>query len=90
MTLQEAEALAQDTGAVTNVRLHGRWDNTVFTSSELLEFVSLVAARERERCAKVCESYEDWCENWGQYDNHFAANKAADECAAKIRGCRND
>ena len=57
MTLQEAEALAQDTGAVTNVRLHGRWDNTVFTSNELLEFVGLVATRERERCAQMCEAY---------------------------------
>ena len=88
MTREEAEALAQDTGAITNVRLHGRWDNTVFTSSELLEFVALVAAKERERCAKVCEDYFEWSTTWGQEDNQIAANKAADECAVKLRSLK--
>lgn len=60
--------------------------HSVTTFDHLGRFASLVAAAERERCAEVCDEYKDWCQSWGQYDHHFAANKAADECAAKIRG----
>ena len=45
-----------------------------FSIDRLEHFVSLVAAAEREQCAKVCDAFDDG-----------AAYNAADECAAAIR-----
>lgn len=45
-----------------------------FDEAYLLRFAALVAAHEREECAKVCDEYND-----GRYAN------AADLCAAAIR-----
>ena len=49
------------------------WDSTLPSDKEFLErFAALVAAAEREACAKVCEE-------WGAF------NKIAAECAEAIR-----
>ena len=53
------------------------WDKTV---DELERFAALVAAAEREACAKVCEEYQD------AVDRHRWPNGY--ECAAAIRARR--
>lgn len=45
---------------------------TAVTYNELIRFAALVAAHEREECAKVCE-------------DKFGAERIALECAAAIR-----
>lgn len=53
----------------------------------LLErFAALVAAAEREACAKVCESRMVITPDW-QLDQHY--NQAASHCAAAIRARGN-
>ena len=47
--------LADSVGAVYPVLFMGRHDGVLFTETELETFVELVAAAEREACAKVCE-----------------------------------
>ena len=46
--------LADSVGAVYPVLFMGRHDGVLFTETELETFVDLVAAAEREACAKVC------------------------------------
>ena len=48
--------------------------------SALERFAALVAAHEREACAKVCDEYSG---NW------YVHHKGAIECAAAIRARRN-
>jgi hypothetical protein len=48
-------------------------------------FAKLVAAKEREACAEMCDTYEDWSGPWGQYDNLYAAIESANEIAKAIR-----
>jgi hypothetical protein len=60
------------------VLLHGRHDNTVFTTGELEAFAALVRAEEREACAKVCEEIHN---KQGAYEIGQAF-----ECAEAIRG----
>ena len=45
-------------------------------ADELIKFVNLVAAREREACAKVCDELSD---------KHTWEGSYANECAAAIR-----
>ena len=49
------------------------------TKAELNKFAELVAAHEREECAKVCDS--EWSGDADAYDYSIASN----ECAAAIR-----
>ena len=51
----KTKELADSVGAVYPVLLMGRHDGVLFTETELETFVELVAAAEREACAKVCE-----------------------------------
>lgn len=37
----------------------GQSDGVLFTKKELEEFVALVAAHEREECAKLCDDMDD-------------------------------
>ena len=50
------------------------WDNPAINMSPLYEFAKLVAEKEREACAKVCDGYSD-----GRHAN------MADLCAEAIR-----
>ena len=51
----KTKELADSVGAVYPVLFMGRHDGVLFTETELETFVELVAAAEREACAKVCE-----------------------------------
>ena len=55
----KTKELADSVGAVYPVLFMGRHDGVLFTENELETFVALVAAAEREACAKVCED-EAW------------------------------
>jgi len=54
---EKTKELADSVGAVYPVLFMGRHDGVLFTETELETFVDLVAAAEREACAKVCESH---------------------------------
>jgi len=53
---EKTKELADSVGAVYPTLFLGRHDGVLFTETELETFVELVAAAEREACAKVCES----------------------------------
>ena len=69
---------AKDAGAVIDVLMLGRHDNTVFTTGELQRFAAIIEKRTIERCAAVCE---------GQYPYSVFHTDvlAAKNCAAAIR-----
>ena len=52
---------------------------------EIERFFHMAQAAEREACAKVCDTYEEWCGPWGQDDNLYAATESAKEIATAIR-----
>ncbi len=59
MTRDDINRMAQEAGFQTDMFGLGIWD-----SSEFNKFANLVAAAEREACAKVCDEYdvaEDVC-----------------------------
>ena len=51
----KTKELADSVSAVYPVLFMGRHDGVLFTETELETFVDLVAAAEREACAKLCE-----------------------------------
>ena len=53
----KTKELADSVGAVYPTLFLGRHDCVLFTETELETFVILVAAAEREACAKVCEEH---------------------------------
>ena len=71
MSKEEIIRLAREAGAVFPA--DGSW-HKFETEGSLERFAALVAAHEREECAKVCDEYND-----GRYAN------TADLCAAAIR-----
>ena len=78
---REAGLLPVDIGPTTETR-HMR-----SKKDSLERFAALVAAAEREACAKVCESTPwsadiDW---WRQATKREVGEKSAFECAAAIR-----
>ena len=52
---EKTKEMADQVGAVYPTNFLGRHDGVLFTETELEKFVELVAAAEREACAKVCE-----------------------------------
>ena len=54
---EKTKELADSVGAVYPVLFMGRHDGVLFTETELETFANLVAAAEREACAKVCENH---------------------------------
>ena len=54
------------------------WIDAHEVGGELIEFASLVAEQEREKCARVCEKTSS--------DMNPMAHWAANECARLIRG----
>ena len=61
------------------VRMTGEAGGFDATSAFLKRFAELVAAHEREECAKVCDS--EWSGDADAYDYSIASN----ECAVAIR-----
>ena len=61
-----------------------------YDNPSLEAFAALVAAAEREACAKLCDGYEEWCGPWGQDDNQYAATESAMEIAKAIRARNNN
>lgn len=83
MTRDEILAMARQAG----IFIRGYFDEIGLTPSELEHFAALVAAAEREECAKVCEEYSwaadiDW---WIGATKKDVSVKSALECAAAIR-----
>ena len=56
MNYKELQQIAKEVGAVIDVLMLGRHDNTVFTTGELERFAAIVEKRTIERCAVVCET----------------------------------
>jgi hypothetical protein len=54
----KTKELADSVGAVYPVPFMGRSDGVLFTETELETFVELVAAAEREECAKWLDFYD--------------------------------
>lgn len=73
MTRDDIIRMAREVGAGEPNDLYGRSDYVVMTQYELERFSALVAAAEREACAKVCDERE--------FTNVYGVK----ECAAAIR-----
>ena len=58
MNYKELQQIAKEVGAVIDVLMLGRHDNTVFTTGELERFAAIIEKRTIERCAVVCEMLE--------------------------------
>ena len=71
MTNDEILQAAKEVGAVIDVLMLGRHDNTVFTTGELERFAAIIEKRTIERCAVTADEI-------GDTDNGFG-------CAAAIR-----
>ena len=83
MTRDEIIRMAREAG----LSIRGHYDETGSTPSELERFAALVAAAEREACAKVCEEHSwladiDW---WIEATKKDVSVKSALECASAIR-----
>lgn len=53
MNYKELQQIAKEVGAVIDVLMLGRHDNTVFTTGELERFAAIIEKRTIERCALV-------------------------------------
>lgn len=57
MDQAEIIAMAREASSMERLPWNGEW---IFRSKkELMAFAALVAAKEREACAQVCESWDD-------------------------------
>lgn len=65
--------LAKQVGAVQNVLAMGRHDGVLFTETELEKFAELVAAQEREECAKLCDDIDSTSDYYGPRVELFCA-----------------
>ena len=87
MTQDEIIEMARDSG----MELYGLGKNRARFVYHLEAFFQLVAAKEREACAKVCDSfYLSWIDIQGRYE---FMGEGASECAGAIRartGDKND
>ena len=59
------------------------FDESSFTDAEVLRFAKLVAEKEREECAEICDGfYLSWINIQGRYE---FMGEGASECAGAIR-----
>ena len=75
--------LAKQVGAVQNVLAMGRHDGVLFTETELEKFAALVAAHEREECAKLCDNQTE--ELYASRDTVDCAERLTNEIRARGR-----
>jgi len=80
MTRDEILAMARE--ADPYGELGKLYEMAELTPSTLERFAALVAAAEREECAKVCDQRKIITPEW-QLDQHY--NQGASHCAAAIR-----
>jgi len=87
MTRDEIIELAKQVGCATNQTMFGRTDYCVMTEFELERFAQLVAASEREACAKVCEAWANThCNETGECNyNNCDMTAVAVDLAEAIR-----
>ena len=78
MNYKELQQIAKEVGAVIDVLMLGRHDNTVFTTGELERFAAIIEKRTIERCASVCEMLRD-------LQIYADKQEAQNDCAAAIR-----
>jgi len=74
MNLQE---IVEQVGGVFDVLALGRHDGVLFTRAELEELVALVAAHEREECAKLCHRFSDRLMSAGECADAIRARSKA-------------
>ena len=76
MTHEEIIAMAREASSMERLPWNGEW---IFRSKkELMAFAALVAAKEREACAQVCDAKAHEVRLWCNESNVIA-------CAAAIR-----
>jgi len=73
MTRDEIIKMAHESGLVSYYKQYDDWIDAGPGGQEFVDFAKLVAAKEREACAKVCEDidFDDWQDRgWdqGTYD----------------------
>ena len=74
MTQDEIIHMARESGLHKMIQVKHVVDKVYEIPSEKLErFAALVAAHEREACAKVCEDYEGTLHQWTDKRKVFAA-----------------
>jgi len=78
MTRDEIIELAKQVGCATNQTMFGRTDYCVMTEFELERFARLVAASEREACAKLLDVHSP-----GDSDMAYRAYAIADAMLAE-------
>ena len=80
MTKEEIREMAREAGFEGCAEL--TWENVICTE-ELEAFAKLVAAKEREECAEICDGfYLSWINIQGRYE---FMGEGASECAGAIR-----
>ena len=79
MTQDEIIRMAREAGIGGISEHYGFVPFNSFGAKELKRFAALVAAQEREACAKVCDEIKGWP----------TEKVIADECAAAIRARNN-
>ena len=77
MTRDEIISMARE-ASIEPTNFKECWDAR---TSDLVDFAALVAAREREECAKACEDVATT--QWDEYAASY--NSAVFDCAAAIR-----
>jgi len=79
MTRDDIIRMAHEAQGTSIPSLNNETIHFGFLTEELERFAALVAAHEREACAKLCDEF---VKNWDVY-GHLA--EGADECAKAIR-----
>lgn len=78
MTRDEIIGLAKRAGFQKRFVSNSEW---MMLGGDVFRFAKMVAEREREACAQLCEAM-----SWPRcVDCYYAKDDAADECAAAIR-----
>ena len=88
MTKEDIIKLALEAGCIP--RRHPEYDNDIqvfATSDVLVHFAALVAAAEREACARLCDQmFHDWCNQEFEDEDEAYRNKPdAEDCKKAIR-----
>lgn len=82
MTKEDIIRMAIDAGA-TDCANPDKWDIWEIRDADLERFAALVAAHEREECAKVCDSVAQRMDDEGEGPTGYIG--WVDDCASNIR-----